>query len=126
MAVPLKAYWIGILNKKGGLKVAKINCEVSSCSHNKSFVCYANCVDIVGSSAKKERSTCCGSFLNNLLYSELTNNVLSSGSCDCLKCTVETCTYHSNNLCTLDNIQVSGGNAEYYTHTACASFKLKG
>ncbi len=106
--------------------MAKINCEVSSCSHNKSSVCYANCVDIVGSSAQQGRATCCGSFLNNLLYSELTNNTVSSGSCDALKCTVENCTYHNNNLCTLENIQVSGASAEYYTHTSCGSFKLKG
>ena len=32
--------------------MAKIDCEVTNCSHNKSGECYANCVDIVGSSAK--------------------------------------------------------------------------
>jgi hypothetical protein len=104
--------------------VAKINCEVTNCSHNKSGVCYANCVDIVGSSSKKDDDTLCGSFLNKLHYSELTNNVLSSGSCDCLKCTVVTCTFNSNNLCTLDDINVSGAHAEYHTQTKCSSFKL--
>ncbi|WP_425059929.1 hypothetical protein SCACP_05570 [Sporomusa carbonis] len=106
--------------------MAKIDCQVTNCSHNKSGVCYANCVDIVGSSAKKDYDTACGSYLNRLHYSELTNNVLSSGSCDCLKCTVETCTFNSNNLCTLDNIQVSGKNAEYHTQTECSSFRLRG
>lgn len=104
--------------------MSRINCEVTSCSHNKSQVCYANCVDIVGASAKAEKGTCCGSFLSKTVYSELTNNVLSAGSCDCLKCSVETCVYNKNYLCSLDSIQVSGENAEYYTHTGCASFKL--
>jgi hypothetical protein len=106
--------------------MAKINCEVTNCSHNNAGECYANCIDIVGSSAKKEYDTCCGSFLNNLTYSELTNNTLSAGSCDCLKCTVETCKFHDNHLCTLDHIQVSGQGAQYYTQTDCSSFKLRG
>lgn len=104
----------------------KIRCEVTNCSHNKKEVCFANCVDIVGSSAKKEYDTACGSFLNRLHYSELTNNTLSSGSCDCLKCTVETCDFNSNHLCTLDSIKVSGqGNVEYHNQTECASFKIR-
>jgi hypothetical protein len=105
--------------------MARINCEVTNCSHNKYGVCYANCVDIVGSSAKEDFDTACGSFLHRLHYAELTNNILGSGSSDCLKCTVETCTFNNNNLCTLDDIRVSGKNAEYHTQTACVSFKLK-
>lgn len=106
--------------------MAKIICEVNNCSHNKSNVCYANCVDIVGSSAKKDFDTACGSFLNKLHYSELTNNTVSSGSCDCLKCIVETCTYNSNRLCTLEEIEVSGEDqVEYHTETQCSSFKYK-
>lgn len=106
--------------------MAKINCAVHDCSHNKSGTCYANSVDIVGNSAQTSSDTCCGAFLSKLHYSELTNNVLSSGSCDSLKCTVETCAFQDNKLCTLDNIQVSGENAEYHTQTACVSFKPKG
>jgi hypothetical protein len=103
----------------------KINCEVTKCSHNNSGVCYANCIDIVGNSAAKKSQTCCGSYLDKLHYSELTNNVLGSGSCDSLRCSVETCTYNDNKLCSLDAIQVSGNDAEYYTQTDCSSFKHK-
>ncbi len=124
MAVLSKVYLIDILIN-GGIQMAKIDCGVTNCSHNKTGICYANCIDIVGNSAKKDADTACGSFLNKLHYSELTNNVLSSGSCDCLKCTVETCSFNSNKLCTLDNIQVSGDNVEYHSQTACASFQLK-
>lgn len=103
--------------------MAKINCEVINCSHNNSGICYANCIDIVGNSATKDSHTNCGTFLNRLHYAELTNNVLSSGSCDCLKCVVETCSYNDNKLCQLGSITVSGDNVEYYTQTKCASFK---
>lgn len=103
--------------------MAKISCGVSNCSHNKSGACFANCVDIVGSSAQQDFDTSCGSYLNKLHYSKLTNNTVSSGSCDCLKCTVETCTYNDNKLCSLGEIKVSGNNAEYYTQTECDSFK---
>jgi hypothetical protein len=106
--------------------MAKINCKVTNCSHNQSGECYANCIDIVGSSAKKECDTCCGSFLDNRHYSELTNNTLSMGSCDCLKCTVETCTYNENRLCSLDQIQVGGQRVEFYTQTECSSFQQRG
>lgn len=103
--------------------MAKIDCSATTCSHNLSGVCYANCVDIVGSSADKDSDTACGSFLNRLHYSELTNNILGTGSCDCLKCMVATCQFNSNNLCTRDGIQVNGENVEYYTQTECSSFK---
>lgn len=103
--------------------MAKIRCGAATCSHNRSGVCYANCIDIVGGAANRGLDTACGSFLNKLHYSELTNNILGSGSCDCLKCMVATCRFHSNQLCTLDDIEVSGENAEYYTQTACHSFR---
>lgn len=122
--VLLRAYSIDTLNK-GDIDMDKISCEVTNCSHNKTGVCYANCVDIVGSSALKDYDTCCGSFLNKLHYAELTNNTLSSGSCDCLKCTVETCSFNSNHSCTLGNIKVKGDHAEYHTQTECDSFQLK-
>lgn len=100
-----------------------INCSVDTCSHNKKGECYANCIDIVGSSAKEDYDTACGAFLDKLHYSELTNNTLSEGACNCLKCSVETCRFNENNLCSLDEIQVSG-RARDYIGTQCSSFKL--
>ena len=52
----------------------RVNCDAHSCSHNKDNVCYANRVNIGGSGAQVDGETCCGSFLNRLLYSDLTNN----------------------------------------------------
>ena len=103
----------------------KINCEVINCSHNKSAICFSNRVNIGGKSATEEYDTCCGSFLDSLLYSDLTNNTNSDGSCDCLVCNVESCTYNYNSICSLDSINVSGQNVKLYSETNCSSFELK-
>ncbi|MDD6795714.1 MAG: DUF1540 domain-containing protein [Clostridiaceae bacterium] len=103
----------------------RICCDVSNCSHNKENICYANRVNIGGKSAEKDMQTCCGSYLNKLLYSDLTNNINSAGSCDSLVCYVETCQHNCNNLCNLEQIDVSGLNANVYEETLCNSFKKR-
>lgn len=103
----------------------KINCDVNNCSHNKSGVCYSNRVDIGGLNASSACGTCCGSFLNKSLYSDLTNNTNSQGQCDCLICKVESCEHNSNSLCNLESINVSGSNPQIYSETECASFDQK-
>ena len=101
----------------------RISCNVESCSHNKDNVCYANRVNIGGKAADIDKETCCGSFLNKLLYSDLTNNVNSKGSCDTLVCFVNTCRYNCNTLCELQNIEVAGPSAQVYQETKCKSFE---
>lgn len=103
----------------------KINCDVNNCSHNNSGICYSNRVDIGGLNACTDSGTCCGSFLNKALYGDLTSNVHSGGSCDCLVCKVESCTHNCNTLCDLQSINVSGNNSEIYTETCCKSFECK-
>lgn len=105
--------------------MSKIDCSVNNCSHNKSGVCYANRINIGGESASKETDTCCGSFLNKHHYSDLTDNTLTSGSCDVIVCNAQSCAYNENCLCNLDDIQVVGDNPEVYTSTCCASFRNK-
>lgn len=105
--------------------MSRIDCSVSSCSHNKSGTCYANRVNIGGKSATVDEETCCGSFLNKLLYSTLTNNTNSEGQCDCLVCFVKSCKHNENNLCSLEEIEVSGNNVEIYTETKCESFHVR-
>ncbi|MBE6071022.1 MAG: DUF1540 domain-containing protein [Clostridium butyricum] len=100
----------------------KINCDVNICSHNKEGICYSNRVDIGGVSASTSSGTCCGSFLNKNLYSDLTSNTNSQGKCDSLVCTAETCSYNENKLCTLSSINVSGSRSQIYTETECSSF----
>ena len=103
----------------------KINCDVNNCSHNKSGVCYSNRVDIGGMTSSTSNDTCCGSFLDKKLYSDLTNNTNSSSSCDCLICKVTNCVHNENSLCDLSSINVSGSGAKLYSETNCESFETK-
>lgn len=103
----------------------RINCDVTNCSHNESGICYSNRVDIGGVSASSARGTCCGSFLNQFLYSTLTNNTNSKGQCDALTCDVETCTHNCNKLCDLNSISISGEGVQIYSQTRCSSFENK-
>lgn len=103
--------------------MTKINCDVTNCSHNKSGVCFSNRVDIGGLNASTDCGTCCGSFLDEALYGNLTSNTNSSGSCDCLVCKVKSCNYNYNSLCSLDSINVCGANSKIYTETKCSSFE---
>lgn len=100
----------------------KINCNVNNCSHNKGGECYSSRVDIGGKSAHSDGNTCCGSFLDILNYSDLTNNV--DTKCNCLICKVDTCSHNCNNLCELNSINVSGENVKIYSETCCSSFSL--
>lgn len=103
----------------------KINCEVDNCSHNKSRICFSDRINIGGKTANKEFDTCCGSFLDKKLYSDLTNDTNNQGSCNCLICKVDSCKHNSNSLCSLDSIDISGQNVKIYSETNCSSFSLK-
>jgi hypothetical protein len=103
----------------------RIECSATNCSHNKKSICYADRVNIGGKSAEKDIQTCCGSFLNRLLYSDLTSNFNGEGSCDTLVCFVKSCGHNENNLCELNQIQVKGSSAEIYDETLCESFNKK-
>lgn len=103
----------------------KISCDVSNCSHNKNACCYANRVNIGGKSAETNEETCCGSFLNRLLYSDLTSCSECGGCCDTLVCFVGSCKHNNNSLCNLGEISVCGNDVEVYTETKCNSFQEK-
>lgn len=103
----------------------KINCEVTNCSYNKSRICFSNRVNIGGKTANNECDTCCGSFLDKKLYSDLSNTTSDQNSCNCLICKVDSCAHNCNNLCDLNFINVSGQNVKIYSETNCASFNLR-
>lgn len=104
--------------------MSKINCSVTSCSHNNENTCFANVINVGGKSAKKDSDTCCASFLDSRVYSDLTNNIKEKGNeCDAITCNVGTCTYNSNNLCNADSIDVRGKNVNLYSETDCTTFK---
>lgn len=103
-----------------------INCTVKNCSHNNDCVCYANRINVAGKGATNPNSTCCGSFLDKSLYSNLTNNTNQNGKCTALVCNVDTCTHNENSMCVLDTISVSGdGSPKIYSETQCNSFEIK-
>lgn len=105
----------------------KIKCSVENCSHNSKGLCYADRVNIQGSAAKTKEHTACASFLERAVYSDLTNNTNDDGPCSCLFCKVNSCSHNSNNLCTLESIDVSPdtNRPNLYSDTSCYSFKLK-
>lgn len=101
----------------------KITCDVTNCSHNNSGDCYAERVNIGGEGVLVEEETCCGSFLDSRTYSNLTNCSACSKTAIDLVCKAAECAHNQNQHCTLDSIQVSGGPANIYTETFCASFE---
>lgn len=105
--------------------MTKIACEVSTCSHHKDGQCYANFVSIAGANADRECDTCCSSFLDRTVYSNLTANTIGEGACDCLDCKANTCKYNENAICMRGDIEVGGDGAVVYNETKCRSFEKR-
>ncbi|WP_054740041.1 DUF1540 domain-containing protein [Cellulosilyticum ruminicola] len=104
----------------------RINCSVENCSYNQQKDCCANIVNIGGKGAQDKCDTCCGTFLNRLGYSNLAQYTENRGDIDAILCRVDTCEYHANEHCTLNQIQVGGAEeVDIYTETDCLSFKKK-
>lgn len=104
--------------------MSKINCSVSNCSHNNDNACFANIINVGGESAKKDRDTCCASFLDAATYDDFTNNINQKGSeCDAITCNVGTCSYNEDNLCNAKSIDVNGKDVNLYLETNCITFK---
>ncbi|MBU3176860.1 DUF1540 domain-containing protein [Clostridium estertheticum] len=106
--------------------MSKINCGVLNCSHNDENICYANIINVGGKNARKDSDTCCATFLDSIVYSDLTNIVHSnSNGCDVISCNVGTCIYNSNELCSAKSIEVNGENVNLYSETDCLTFETK-
>lgn len=104
----------------------KINCTVDTCSYNKSNVCRASIINVGGKGATSDCSTCCGTFLNRLGYSNLAQFTDNRGDTDAILCQVDTCVYNKAQHCGLQEINVgSQSEAEVYTQTDCNSFKAQ-
>lgn len=104
----------------------RISCSVENCSYNQAQCCCANIVNIGGKGAQDNCDTCCGSFLNNLGYSNLAQYTNNRGGLDAILCRVDTCAYHADEHCTLNEIEVgSSEEVDIYTETDCRSFKKK-
>ena len=101
----------------------RINCSVENCSYNHDKYCCASVVNISGNSASITETTCCATFLDTMGYSNLTGNEPNSVEVDAILCKVDTCVYHKNEHCTLNEIEVGSlTKPEVYTQTDCLSF----
>ena len=106
--------------------MARIHCEVSKCSHNKDYICFANVINVGGLRAEKDSDTACGSFLDSAHYDKLTDNVNDPGDpCSAITCNVHNCIYNSNMVCSADTIKVTGAHADIYTQTNCSTFEAE-
>lgn len=104
----------------------QIKCDVKNCSHNSNCICYADRIDIGGHCASDSCGTCCGSFLDETVYSSLTDSTESSNDgCDSIICTANTCIHNCNNECKLDSIKVSSDSSDTYVGTKCTNFELQ-
>lgn len=104
--------------------MAYISCSVSSCGYNKSGMCHSTGgVNIGGRGATSECETCCGSFLNSNVYSNLAYTE-ALGEANSIACSADTCRHNTGGSCHLNSIQVgSVTQAKYYTETECLSFE---
>lgn len=105
----------------------RINCSVENCSYNQGKYCCASIVNIEGKCANITEATCCATFLDGMGYSNLqANNAQSSTELDAILCQVDTCVYHKQNHCSLQEIEVSAlVKPEVYTQTDCLSFERR-
>ena len=101
----------------------RINCSVENCSYNHDKYCCASVVSISGNNASITETTCCATFLDTMGYSNLKGNEPGSVEVDAILCKVDTCVYHKNEHCTLNEIEVGSlTKPEVYTQTDCLSF----
>lgn len=103
----------------------RIRCHAETCSHNSSGVCYANGINVAGGMTHEKQATCCASFLDQTIYSSLTNNTATDGDCDRIACEVTTCVYQKDGACSAESIEISGQNAAAYRETQCNTFRSR-
>lgn len=106
--------------------MASIQCSIKNCSYNANNKCTLKTVKIGGISSLHECQTCCGSFLNNNCYSNLSNYTGSDCHDHEILCSVGTCAHNCSEKCTKDMIEITGlPDASIYTETLCYSFDNK-
>lgn len=105
----------------------KINCSVENCAYNHSRYCCASVINVGGKGADITEATCCDTFLDGMGYSNVqVSNMQSSVDIDAILCKVDTCVYHKDEHCTLQEIEIGClTTAEDKTQTDCLSFDRK-
>lgn len=103
--------------------MSNVMCGATNCSYNQEHVCCANTIKVGGKAATNEASTCCASFLNRAVYSNLAEYTSIRGTSKEILCNVATCNYNCDDHCSLEEIEVGGSSStSFYTETDCLSF----
>lgn len=104
--------------------MSKVKCGATNCSYNQEHICCANTIKVGGKAATSEESTCCASFLNRSVYSNLAEYTSMRGTSKEILCNVATCKFNSDDHCSLKRIEVGGSSeTKFYTETDCLSFE---
>lgn len=106
--------------------MARVTCDVVSCSYNENNTCYAGQILISEQGISDTDYTCCGSYLNKEAYSNLAEYTTYKQPVEFIKCKVGNCRYYSDDQCTLNHIHVSGEEqTRIYIETNCRSFESR-
>lgn len=104
--------------------MGRINCGARSCSYNKNSACYIGTINVGGKTAENSNNTCCGSYLNEMTYSNLADYTSMRGETENINCCVGTCQHNDGGTCSLKEVEIGGSkNTIYYTETNCQSFE---
>lgn len=105
--------------------MSQINCSVLNCSNNKNGNCYVSMLNIGGMGAVSEAGTCCASFLNSSVYSNIATIAAMTGQGpDSILCSASNCNHNSGGYCELNSISVgASNNVKYYSQTECLNFE---
>ncbi|MEF9942105.1 MAG: DUF1540 domain-containing protein [Lachnospiraceae bacterium] len=102
----------------------ELKCTVQTCSHNQNYYCNLDKIEVVGSSAKNAKDTCCDSFIERTA-NNYNNTIGEASPTATIDCKATDCTYNSSCKCNAGKISVEGGNACQCEQTECATFQCK-
>lgn len=105
--------------------MARVNCDVESCSYNTNNQCFAGQI-LISEQGISDNSTCCGAYLNQEAYANLAEYTTAQQPIETVKCKVGNCRHYENDHCTLQSVQITGEpQTHLYIQTHCNSFESR-
>jgi hypothetical protein len=101
-----------------------LDCNVVDCVYNDSKLCSKNNILVGGEQANSSDLTCCDSFAEKN-RDNYTSSVGEGSRPTSVTCEATKCFYNEHNLCTANQIGISGYNAHAAEQTECATFNPK-
>ena len=93
-----------------------LNCSAQSCVYNKTGICYAGSIRVIGDNANSSSQTKCSTFTlsdGNQSFSNNTSNTFTTSSD--IDCAAKKCIYNSHNTCTANSVYIDINNASCNT-----------